>query len=136
MVEIANSLGMKAGVIAYDDDDPDNTKGPIDPDVFVKSWEKLGRPVDLFEVEEAVLPFAELPMVTYNVGYEPADALHQNFPYDYVYYSAPTQVLPNPSVPDLCLYSAKATPFTQAQFYESADSPITQNSLLSERKAA
>ena len=53
MVETAGSLGMKVGVIAYDDHDPANENGPIDPDVFVKCWENMGRPANLFEVEDA-----------------------------------------------------------------------------------
>jgi hypothetical protein len=53
MVETAGSLGMKVGVIAYDDHDPTNENGPIDPDVFVKCWEQAGRPANLFEVEDA-----------------------------------------------------------------------------------
>lgn len=53
IVEYARALGLKVGIIAYDDGDPDNNNGPINPDVFVKSWEKLNRPVDLFEVAES-----------------------------------------------------------------------------------
>jgi hypothetical protein len=53
MVETAGSLGMKVGVIAYDDHDPTNGNGPIDPDVFVKCWERAGRPASIFEVEDA-----------------------------------------------------------------------------------
>ena len=53
IVEYARALGMKVGIVAYDDGDPDNNNGPINPDVFVKSWEKLNRPGDLFEVAEA-----------------------------------------------------------------------------------
>jgi hypothetical protein len=53
MVETAGSLGMKVGVIAYDDHDPTNENGPIDPDVFVKCWERAGRPANLFEIEGA-----------------------------------------------------------------------------------
>jgi hypothetical protein len=53
MVETAQPLGMKVSVIAYDDDDPGNGHGPIDPDVFVKCWERAGRPANLFEVEDA-----------------------------------------------------------------------------------
>jgi transcriptional regulator with XRE-family HTH domain len=52
IVEYARALGMKVGIIAYDDGDPGNNNGPINPDVFVASWEKVGRPSDLFEVAE------------------------------------------------------------------------------------
>jgi transcriptional regulator with XRE-family HTH domain len=53
MVELARAIGMKVSIVAYDDDDPTNENGPIDPDVFVKCWEKVGRPANLFEAEEA-----------------------------------------------------------------------------------
>jgi transcriptional regulator with XRE-family HTH domain len=66
LVEYARSLGLKVSVVAYDDDDPDNTKGPISPEVFVKSWEKLNRPIDLFEVDETPLQIAEVPTIRYN----------------------------------------------------------------------
>jgi transcriptional regulator with XRE-family HTH domain len=53
IVEYTRALGMKVAIIAYDDGDPDNDKGPIIPEVFVRSWEKLDRPNDLFEVESS-----------------------------------------------------------------------------------
>lgn len=53
IVEYASELGLKVSLIAYDDNDPNNEKGPINPEVFVKSWEKQGCPSNVFEVEEA-----------------------------------------------------------------------------------
>jgi transcriptional regulator with XRE-family HTH domain len=53
MVELARAMGMKVSIVAYDDHDPTNENGPIDPDVFVKCWEKVGHPANLFEVEDA-----------------------------------------------------------------------------------
>jgi len=53
IVEHAQALGMKAAIVAYDDGDPENYSGPISPNVFVRSWEALGMPRDLFEVAEA-----------------------------------------------------------------------------------
>ena len=52
IVDYARALKMKVSLVAYDDGDPDNTDGPIHPNVFVESWEKLGCPKDLFEVAE------------------------------------------------------------------------------------
>jgi transcriptional regulator with XRE-family HTH domain len=52
MVELARAMGMKVSIVAYDDHDPTNENGPIDPDVFVKCWEKVGRPANLFKVED------------------------------------------------------------------------------------
>jgi len=53
MVDYARGLGMKVGIIAYDDGDPDNARGPINPEVFVRSWEFAGCPEDLHEIEDA-----------------------------------------------------------------------------------
>lgn len=52
IVEYARELGMKVSIIAYEDGDPHNEKGPINPEVFVKCWEKQGCPANLFEVNE------------------------------------------------------------------------------------
>jgi transcriptional regulator with XRE-family HTH domain len=53
MVELARALGMKVSIVAYDDHDPNNDSGPVDPDVFVKCWEHAGRPANLFNVDDA-----------------------------------------------------------------------------------
>ncbi|MGO9940670.1 MAG: helix-turn-helix domain-containing protein [Terracidiphilus sp.] len=56
MVELARALGMKVSIVAYDDHDHDNDRGPIDPDVFVKCWEHAGRPSNLIEAEDSFEP--------------------------------------------------------------------------------
>lgn len=53
IVEYARSLGMKVGIVAYDDNDPANKKGPINPEVFVNCWKKAAMPTDLFEVQQS-----------------------------------------------------------------------------------
>lgn len=53
IVELTQVLGMKAGIFAYDDGDPANNKGPINPNVFVESWKKLACPADLYSLEKA-----------------------------------------------------------------------------------
>ena len=35
MAELAQALGMKVSIVAYDDGDHKNARGPIDPEVFV-----------------------------------------------------------------------------------------------------
>ena len=55
MVEYARALGLKVSIIAYDDGDPENDKGPISPDVFVTAWQRLKQPRDLFGMESAIL---------------------------------------------------------------------------------
>ena len=50
MVQYARALGMKVAIIAYDDNDPDNNKGPISAEVFTRSWQNMGKPTDLFSL--------------------------------------------------------------------------------------
>ena len=52
IIKYTRALGEKIAVVTYDDNDPDNTRGPIVPEVFVKCWEKAGKPIDLFDLEE------------------------------------------------------------------------------------
>ncbi len=47
IVNYARVLGMKASIVAYDDGDPNNDKGPISAEVFTTCWENSGRPQDL-----------------------------------------------------------------------------------------
>lgn len=52
MVEYARSLGMKVSVVAYEDDDPQNKKGPINSQIFTACWKKSGKPSDFFALRE------------------------------------------------------------------------------------
>jgi len=52
MVQYARALGMKVAVIAYDDGDPDNKKGPISSEIFAKCWERLDKPQTFFQLNE------------------------------------------------------------------------------------
>ena len=54
MIEYAQTLGMKVSVVAYEDDDPKNTKGPIDSEIFRICWEQLGKPHDFWDVQKVV----------------------------------------------------------------------------------
>ncbi len=81
IVEYARELGMKVSIVAYDDRDPNNEKGPINPEVFVKSWEKLGRPVNLFEVDSVGTTSVETKAITTTV---PVGGTYQIFSYDSV----------------------------------------------------
>jgi transcriptional regulator with XRE-family HTH domain len=47
LVQYARNLGLKVAVVAYDDNDSNNDRGPIYSGVFEKAWEALGRPRDL-----------------------------------------------------------------------------------------
>ncbi len=49
-VKYARALGLKVALVAYDDSDHDNTKGPISAEVFAKCWERMGRPQEFSEL--------------------------------------------------------------------------------------
>jgi|SRR5579859_465458 len=53
MARYAAALGIKIAVVAYDDGDPTNQNGPIGSEMFSLSWEKLGKPRDVWAVNEA-----------------------------------------------------------------------------------
>ena len=44
MVEYATSLGMKVSIVAYEDGDPENHRGPIHAQIFNACWMRAGRP--------------------------------------------------------------------------------------------
>jgi predicted XRE-type DNA-binding protein len=52
MVRYARAVGMKVAVVAYDDHDPNNENGPVGSEIFSSSWEKIGRPRDIWSVSE------------------------------------------------------------------------------------
>ncbi len=51
VIKFARILGMKVSVIAYEDDDPKNVKGPINPEVFEGCWTKCDKPHDFWQYE-------------------------------------------------------------------------------------
>jgi len=52
VVEYARTLEMKVSIVAYEDDDPKNERGPINSAVFNICWEKCGKPQDFWDLEE------------------------------------------------------------------------------------
>ncbi len=52
VVQYARALGMKASIVAYDDLDSENRRGPITAEIFEECWNVLGRPVDFFALRE------------------------------------------------------------------------------------
>ena len=53
IVEYARrALRAKVTILAYDDGDPENLKGPIQPEVFLECWNRCGKPKDFSEVGE------------------------------------------------------------------------------------
>jgi transcriptional regulator with XRE-family HTH domain len=58
VVEYARALGMKVAIVAYDDGDSENNKGPINPEIFNKCWKRAGSPADFFALST---PFVLTP---------------------------------------------------------------------------
>jgi transcriptional regulator with XRE-family HTH domain len=55
LVQYARPLGRKVAIVLYDDNDPDNDKGPIYSGIFEKAWRALGCPRDLSIFNESVV---------------------------------------------------------------------------------
>jgi transcriptional regulator with XRE-family HTH domain len=53
LIRYASALGLKVSVVAYDDSDPTNDKGPIFSAIFAKCWERMGKPRDLSALSSA-----------------------------------------------------------------------------------
>jgi transcriptional regulator with XRE-family HTH domain len=65
IVKYARTLGLKVSIIAYDDGDPHNNRGLINSEIFAICWERQGKPVDFFELEEKTVHSLEnLPTST------------------------------------------------------------------------
>jgi transcriptional regulator with XRE-family HTH domain len=47
LVRYAQAVGLKVSIVAYNDDDPTNDKGPVFSGVIAKCWEQMGKPRDL-----------------------------------------------------------------------------------------
>jgi len=52
MVKFARAVGLKISLVAYDDNDPGNERGPINSDIFRMCWEKSGKPHDFWSVQQ------------------------------------------------------------------------------------
>ena len=54
IIRYSRKLGLKVAVLAYDDNDPDNNRGPVNAEVFNECWERQGKPSDFFVLKSAV----------------------------------------------------------------------------------
>lgn len=54
LVKYALAVGSKVSVVLYDDDDPNNERGPVYSGIFEKSWEALNKPRDLEAISALV----------------------------------------------------------------------------------
>lgn len=52
MARYARALGMKIAVVAYDDGDPENRYGPVGSELFSDAWRKLGKPRNVWELNQ------------------------------------------------------------------------------------
>lgn len=77
MTEYARALGMKVTVVAYDDNDPENVKGPINSEVFYECWKRQGKPRDFYDLQNNIV----LHPVVY--GQCPMPVATDNTKYDY-----------------------------------------------------
>jgi len=83
LVKYARAVGSKVSVVLYNDDDPNNERGPLYSGIFEQSWQALNRPRDLeelLEAKETSLTFEPIseksetyslaPLPTLQVGYQ------------------------------------------------------------------
>ena len=52
IIKYSRALGLKVAVVAYNDHDPGNERGPVNSEIFTLCWERQGKPVDFFELNE------------------------------------------------------------------------------------
>jgi transcriptional regulator with XRE-family HTH domain len=50
IAKYSRALGIKAAVVAYDDNDPKNENGLINSEIFTTCWERQGRPRDVWSL--------------------------------------------------------------------------------------
>ena len=56
MIKYARALGLKISIVTYDDNDPNNLKGPVDAEIFEQCWLRAGKPLDFFAPNAATTP--------------------------------------------------------------------------------
>lgn len=51
IVKSARAIGKKVAIVLYDDNDPENTNGPVNSQVFSTCWDRAGKPADFFDLQ-------------------------------------------------------------------------------------
>ena len=54
VVAYARALGIKVSLVAYDDNDPLNERGPVNSEIFSVCWENAGKPSDFWSLQESL----------------------------------------------------------------------------------
>lgn len=52
IIKYSRKLGLKVAIVAYDDGDPENIGGPVNSEIFASCWERLGKPLDFFDLDK------------------------------------------------------------------------------------
>lgn len=61
-VEYARGVGLKVALVAYDDGDPANQRGPISSEIFEQCWKLQGSPSDFFDLATLTLSTCRMSM--------------------------------------------------------------------------
>jgi len=56
IAKYSKALGIKAAIIAYDDDDPKNQNGLISAEIFTACWQNAGKPRDFWSLQASTEP--------------------------------------------------------------------------------
>jgi len=52
IIKLGRALELKVAVVAYNDNDRLNNRGPINAEIFRLCWQKAGRPADMWEYRD------------------------------------------------------------------------------------
>lgn len=60
IIAYSRALGMKVAVVPYDDDDADNTNGPVNSEIFTESWIRQGKPKSFLDLNPTLTDMADV----------------------------------------------------------------------------
>jgi hypothetical protein len=70
VVRYAWGVKRKGSLFLYDDQDPDNLRGPVNSGIFTECWQYQGSPTDFFELHEVTRASTKGPQkAATNYGY-------------------------------------------------------------------
>jgi transcriptional regulator with XRE-family HTH domain len=52
IIKCARAIGLKVAIVAYDDNDQKNERGPVNSEIFRLCWENSGKPLDFWSMEK------------------------------------------------------------------------------------